>query len=78
MAKQVGVVTPQVTVQPQTSRVFRTEVFDAPDVADVEWERPLSQKTLREQAAGRAATLSLRPPHDEDNQDDQPERKETL
>jgi hypothetical protein len=73
MSKQVGAVTPQVTVQPQQSRVFRTEVFDAPDVVEQPEEHVLSNKTLQEQAAGRAATSSLRPLPQED---DEP-RKET-
>lgn len=76
MSKQVGATSPSVTVQPQPqqSRVFRTEVFDAPDVVEQEEEHILSNKTLQEQAAGRAATKSLRPPRDDD---DQPEGKET-
>jgi hypothetical protein len=69
MSKPVGATSPPVTVQPQQqSRIFRTEVFDAPDAPDTEWERPLSNKTLQEQAAGRAATSFLRPPRDPDEQ----------
>jgi hypothetical protein len=74
MPKQVGAITEPVTVQPQPNRIFRTEVTDAPDLTELEEGRPLSQKTLREQAAGRTAIRSSGLVAD---LEDEPERKDT-